>query len=88
VSFKNAGPTTITLGVHPKTAGTPDGLAGSGGTAKNGGISVDWNKVINAYLQIKNGNGKRIDLEFTAATVKVYAAGTIIRIDIKTKANG
>lgn len=49
---------------------------------------MDWNKVINAYLQIKNGNGKRIDLEFTAATVKVYAAGTIIRIDIKTKANG
>jgi hypothetical protein len=46
---------------------------------------MDWGKVLNAYLQIKNGNGKRIDLEFTQATVKVYQAGTIIRIDIKPK---
>jgi hypothetical protein len=46
---------------------------------------IDWDSIRKAYLDIKSGKGKRFDLYLATATVKVYAAGTIIRIDIKQK---
>lgn len=46
---------------------------------------IDYRKLENAIIMVADTTMKRADLEFGPLQVKVYKAGTVLRIDLDMK---